>query len=575
MNRKNLTENTIKSISAHPYLSALVICLIINPFFLGATYNIPSNALWIETIIITAIIFIFGYRRYKSDKMNKTGFVIFTVSAVISDLAAVSLYASSGNKAMWHFVGGYAVIFILYCLADSKKYRTQLNSLLIIGTGFLLKMYYVLQTSVYTRQHDMGSFGSGEGHAGYIEYLLFNHHIADFDVRDSWQFYHPPLHHAISALWIYISENAMLAGRDPARESLQTLTLFYSMCIIISSYRILRHFRLRGKALYIPLTIISFHPAFILFSGSINNDVLSVAFMLGAIVTTLKWYENPTLKNILKIALCIGFGMMTKLSAALVAPSVAVVFLIVFIRKFRTDGKKLFIQFCAFAGVCCPLGLWYGIHNFIKWKIPLTYVQELDKGMLQYIGNQSFLSRITDFSLKQFRSVFVQWAYEENGEILGYNEYNPLVALLKNSLFEEGINEGCFPADTFMNKTATVFFIIGTVIALYAFIAMIIMLFSKCRMNTDKKIFFAVFYFTMMINFYKMCCDYPFTCTMNFRYITPTVITGALFMGMISDKIISHKTKASGTVIYITEAVTLLFAVFTIIIYLAVGCKSE
>ncbi|MDE7138123.1 MAG: hypothetical protein K2O29_06670, partial [Ruminococcus sp.] len=316
MNRKNLTETIIKSISSHPYLFALGICLIINPFFLGATYNIPSNALWIETFIITALIFIFGYYRYKTDKLNKSGFIIFTVSAVIANLSAVSLYASSENKALWHFTGGYIIIFILYCLADSKKYRTQLNSLLIIGTGFLLKMYYVLQTSVYTRQHDLGSFGSDAGHAGYIEYLLFNHHIADFDVRDRWQFYHPPLHHTISAIWIHINENIFLTGRDPARESLQTLTLFYSMCIIISAYRILRHFALKGKALYIPLTIISFHPAFILLSGSINNDILSVAFILGAVITTLKWYENPTMKNILKIAVCIGLGMMTKLSAA-------------------------------------------------------------------------------------------------------------------------------------------------------------------------------------------------------------------------------------------------------------------
>ncbi|MDE7137423.1 MAG: hypothetical protein K2O29_03050, partial [Ruminococcus sp.] len=212
---------------------------------------------------------------------------------------------------------------------------------------------------------------------------------------------------------------------------------------------------------------------------------------------------------------------------------------------------------------------------FIKWKIPLTYVQELDKGMLQYIGNQSFLSRITDFSPKQFRSVFVRWAYEENGEVMGYNEYNPLVAILKSSLFEESINEGCFPENSFMNKVATVFFIIGTVMALYVFIAMIIMCFRKCRMNADEKIFFVTFYLTMMINFYKMCCDYPFTCTMNFRYITPTVITGALFTGIISDKIISQKTKKGRIAIYITEAMTFLFALFTIIIYLAVGCISE
>ncbi len=574
MNREKITETIIKSISAHPYLFTLGICIMINPFFLGATDNIPPNALWIETLIITAVIFLFGFHRYKTDNLTKSGFIIFTVSALIANFSALSLYASSYNKSLWHFTGGYIILFILYCLADSKKYRTRLNSLLIIGTSFFLKLHYVLQTSVYNRQHDMGSFSDGPGHAGYIEYLLSNHHLADFDVRDRWQFYHPPLHHVISALWIFINENIFLVGRDPARESLQTLTLFYSMCIIISAYRILRYFKLDGKALYIPLIIISFHPAFILLSGSINNDVLSVAFMLGAVISTLKWYENQTLKNILKIALCIGLGMMTKLSAALVAPPVAVMFLIVFIKKIRTDGKKLFIQFCSFAIVCCPLGLWYGIRNYIKWKIPITYVQELSKGMLQYIGNKSFLSRITDFSLKQFRSPFVQWAYEENGEVKGYNEHNPLIAILKNSLFEEGINESILPKDSIMFKFSMVLFIIGTVIALYAFIAMIVTLFRKYKKYGAEKIFLIVFYLTMMVNFYKMCYDYPFTCTMNFRYITPTVIIGALSVGMISEKIISHKNKTAQIIINITEILTLIFAMLTIIIYLFVGCQS-
>lgn len=574
MNREKITETIIKSISAHPYLFTLGICIMINPFFLGATDNIPPNALWIETLIISVIIFLFGFHRYKTDNLSKSGFIIFTVSALIANFSALSLYASSYNKSLWHFTGGYIILFILYCLADSKKYRTRLNSLLIIGTSFFLKLHYVLQTSVYNRQHDMGSFSDGAGHAGYIEYLLSNHHLADFDVRDRWQFYHPPLHHVISALWIFINENIFLVGRDPARESLQTLTLFYSMCIIISAYRILRYFKLDGKALYIPLIIISFHPAFILLSGSINNDVLSVAFMLGAVISTLKWYENQTLKNILKIALCIGLGMMTKLSAALIAPPVAVMFLIVFIKKIRTDGKKLFIQFCSFAVVCCPLGLWYGIRNYIKWKIPITYVQELDKGMLQYIGNKSFLSRITDFSLKQFRSPFVQWAYEENGEVKGYNEHNPLISILKNSLFEEGINESILPKDSIMFKFSMVLFIIGTVIALYAFIAMIVTLFRKHKKYGAEKIFLIVFYLTMMVNFYKMCYDYPFTCTMNFRYITPTVIIGALSVGMISEKIISHKNKTAQIIINITEILTLIFAMLTIIIYLFVGCQS-
>ena len=147
--------------------------------------------------------------------------------------------------------------------------------------------------------------------------------------RGHWQFYHPPLHHMISALWLWLSEHVFGISNAAAQESLQTLSLFYAMAIVITAYRILRHFRLEGIALYVPLAVVAFHPSFILFSGSINNDALSVVFILGAVLWTLKWYEKQTWEGIVKIALCIGLGMMTKLSAAMVAIPVAAVFLVV------------------------------------------------------------------------------------------------------------------------------------------------------------------------------------------------------------------------------------------------------
>lgn len=574
MNRSNnysYTDSFIKLLAAHPYICAFAVCILINPFFLGAIENIPSNALWFETFITIGIISCFGFQKYKSGSLSKLKFILFEVIAVSVDLFAIKLYAGSRNKNLWHFIGGCIALFLLYYKADKKKYRTQLKALLILGIGFFLKLYYVLGTSVYTRQNDVGFFGGDAGHAGYMEYLLYNHHLPDFDVREKWQFCHPPLHHAISAIWIGINENLFLVGHDPARESLQTLTLFYSMCIIISAYRILRHFKLKGMALYIPLIIISFHPAFILLSGSINNDILSVAFVMGAILCTLKWYENQTFKNILKIALCVGLGMMTKLAAAIVAPPIAVVFLIVFIRKFRTDWKKLFGQFCAFGAVCAPLGLWYEIRNYIKWKVPLNYVQELNKDALQYIGNQSFISRITDFSSHQLKSVFEQWAYfDENGMVLGYNEYNPLIAMFKNSLFGESINESCFAENSIVLKVAVLFFWLGILIVLLSLVAMVVTCFTKSKIRTMEKVFFALFYVVLIAFFYKMSYDYPFTCTMNFRYITPTVIIGSLFIGLTMDKISVSNKKSCKAVVHVTNALALLFALCSTIIYIAV-----
>lgn len=89
------------------------------------------------------------------------------------------------------------------------------------------------------------------------------------------------------------------------------------------------------------VSLIAFNPSFIIFAGSINNDILSITFMLGAILWTLRWYKTRTMRNIIPIALCIGFGMMTKRPVALVAPAVGLLFLLCFIVNFKKSGCRL------------------------------------------------------------------------------------------------------------------------------------------------------------------------------------------------------------------------------------------
>ncbi len=567
MNSQTITERVVKTLGAHPYLWMLFFCLLQNPFFLGSIQNIPNNMLWLAEFLVLGSISCVILHLYRIQKLNLKKAWICEILAVFADFILVKLYVRSQNPGLWHFAGGCAILCILYRFADRQKFRTQINSLLILGIGFFLKLYYILGTSVYTRQHDMGTFEGKSGHAAYIEYLAVNHHLSDFDVRERRQFYHPPLHHALSALWIYLNENLLNTGRNPARESIQTLTLFYSMCIMIAGYRLLRHFKLDGKALYIPLILISFHPTFILFGGCINNDILSVALMMGALLCTLQWQEHPTLKNIMKIALCIGFGMMTKLSAALIAPPVALVFLIVLIQNFKTKGKDLFKQFALFGCVCVPLGLWFQVRSYLKWKIPFNYVQEMSTSLAQYLGDQKFIDRITDFSGYQFNSVYEQWySADKPGS---YNEFNPIIALMKNAIFGEYINETTFPDFPFVDKFAFVLFWLNVLIALCAVICLILVCFRKnTLMKPVEKAFLFSFYALMMVSIYKMSADYKFTCTMNFRYIMPTVLLGALGMGLTLKQIHEKDAKKGELAIKISGGASLIFAFCVCVIYL-------
>ena len=167
--------------------------------------------------------------------------------------------------------------------------------LLILAAGFLLKLLYVLYTGVGNRQHDVHSFtDSTNGHAGYIRYLMENGHLPDFDPREQFQFYHPPLHHILSALWMKFN---LLLGNG-SWENLQLLPLFYTSACMILMERLLRELRFSGRPLCLALTVFCFHPYFIFLSGSVNNDALAILFMLLVMLYTLRWSHRPCTRTL-------------------------------------------------------------------------------------------------------------------------------------------------------------------------------------------------------------------------------------------------------------------------------------
>ena len=226
-------------------------------------------------------------------------------------------------------VGLILVAAVIVYMMITKKLTTKRLILLLFILGFFVRLAYIMAISVRTKQHDAGSVEDMEGHLGYIAYLAYNLKLPDMDVRDVYQFYHPPLHHIIAAVWVRV-QNAIGISEEDIWENVQILTLFYSSCCMILSYKIFRSLGLKGKGLIIAFAIVAFNPTFYILAGSINNDILSVTFMLGAVLNTLYWYKSRSMGRIVCIAVCVGCAMMAKLSCWMVAPAIAFIFLYVF-----------------------------------------------------------------------------------------------------------------------------------------------------------------------------------------------------------------------------------------------------
>ena len=186
-------------------------------------------------------------------------------------LCLIALIATGGQitspVTLW--ITGAGLIVLLTAFAVVLKTRGGLTFdariVLIFAAGFIVRLFYVQYTDIATRQNDVGVFEEGVYnlfHSGYILYVRDNVALPSVDVREAGQFYHPPLHYVVCALFLKVYE--FFPGGRHNYEALQILTLGYAQISAVIAYRILKMFDLKEDVLLPSAVIISLFPEFIL-----------------------------------------------------------------------------------------------------------------------------------------------------------------------------------------------------------------------------------------------------------------------------------------------------------------------
>ena len=257
----------------------------------------------------------------RTDKME-IGMKNNSVIKPITALFAMALFLSFCFDLSVGDIRTYSFAFLVICsIVLIIAFRKDLPATAVFYTmitGMFLKLAYVIYTPVWCRQHDFIDFGAGEGHAAYMEYILSNKALPSFDPREVWAFFQPPLHHIISAAWMWLNIRLGVA-EDHMHKNVQILPFVYMCMIMFVTYLICRELNMKKTGTLICMLITSFHPVCILMSGSLNNDALSVMLSVVAIYVALLWYLYPTTGKIILLAISIGLAMSAKLSAGLLA----------------------------------------------------------------------------------------------------------------------------------------------------------------------------------------------------------------------------------------------------------------
>jgi hypothetical protein len=435
---------------------------------------------------------------------------------------------------------GFSIVIVKN--GDGSKAERIMAFITIVAIA--VRTFYVLYTGADQRQHDMGEFDTDLGlnyHAEYIEYILENHKLLNEDITLHWQFYHPPLQHIICAIFFGIYRK-LAPGLAHNWDALQALSLFYSLVTLAVSKRFIKHWNITPKGNILAYLTVAVHPQLIVFSGALNNDPLSVMFAIAGFYLACVWYqeEKRSFLKLMGISLCVGLGMMAKLSAGVIAVPIGFIMLKAF---FESKTKLRYaLQYLAFLAVCAPLGLWYQVRSYILWKVPITYVARPDVVLNpgQIIEKMPFWKRFLSF-----------------GDGVDYN------------IITETLDAAVFDGDYYREHMLMA--LIGYLL-LASFTVLTITILFNLIVTWKKGRNFANLVMTILLvaelgSYVYFCFSYPYTCTMSFRYIVPTIIAGAYYTGR--SKEISPRLLST-----ITAAATYVFAVVSIVFYCLVWIKD-
>lgn len=446
-------------------------------------------------------------------------------------------------------------ILILVC----RRAITEREIYFVITAAVLMRLFYAVTTQANYFQNDIGFFGEqSSGHLGYIYQIYKTGRLPDVNPIDNGQFYHPPLHHILSTLLIKICE---LLGLDAASgdEYMQMLSIFYGVVTLVFIDKLAKHLKLSEYGRFIVAVLAGFFPYGIMLNVALNNDPLVTMLMVMALYYTLRWYERPGLGQIAAMAICIGLGMMTKLSAALIAPAMAVLMLTK-AWQLRHQWQRTLKQFLCFGCIAFPLGLWHPVLQNLKYGMPFGYVLKLPLDLTQSLVDFSVRDRFLNFS-GAFDSLIVSW-----NRFGDYIEYNIFMAIWKFSTFGETFFYSINPV---IKLVSTILFVSIGLLFLLLPVSCIWYLFSK-KEPIMPKILLLGSIALIGIMYLKFCIDYPFVCTMNVRYIMVALFAGMLLSGKFLSELgtVLPTAKAGRTLYYsIINIGLLIYVISTVLMY--------
>lgn len=423
-----------------------------------------------------------------------------------------------------------------------KKDKYKIILILIFVLAILTRIIFINKTDIATFQFDVGiqndytkpidyeglyeNFDKGYNEGRHINYIMQLYTYRTLPEKIVGQFYHPPLHHFIMAMSLKLMD-VFFDSASLKFESMQVVTLIYSIVILITLYKILKELGIKDKNKILPMLIFACYPLYIFLSGSINNDELVTMFALICLLYLIKWKNNPSMKNTAIIAISIGLGLMTKSSMyVMIIPAIYVYFKV--LKEHVNNDKKIGILllelliFCIIAGV---LGFWFQIRSYLNGLETLGIIEPYD---YLSIADKSFVERFCFVNPFKMSDVNV-W----------------------NNLMYTSLNFGLLT----INNT---YMCIMIILLITLIIDVLYFLFKD--FEKDKILIFS--FFTWWVFYFFLNIQMPYTCSMHSRYMLVPISIAIIILAKGMQE---EKNRILKTQVYIS---TIIFCIMSLGMFL-------
>lgn len=453
-------------------------------------------------------------------------------------------------------VVGYGIWLYVKKALTAEKLIT-----IIFLLAMIIRLCYMLVTAPNSRQYDTFT-AAYDGHEAYAWGLYEDFKMPE---TNNYQFYHPPINAFLQAMFMHltdgltrlygsifgVSDYFLTAFNEGKPEWLasyryylygtcQILSYIYSVIIMIFGLKILRVIGLKGKKLVFWFAFFALFPRHIILSATLNNDGLAYLFTLAAVYFALKWWiQTKSLKDILMCALVIGLGISTKLSAATVCLPIGLIFLYELILSFKKSFSsvslgKLIMQYSLFLLVCAPIALSFIIYAKIRFNQPIGFVFSSLNSALGTEKISVFERFFISFDKNEyFYTIYLRPFYNSLTHV--NNNHNLWNYLVRSSLFGEF---SYWQGESF----AFLAVCLMTALAALSVAILVIMIivrakkkysdtgYSLSALATDQKaLYFGIaLMLTQVLSIIYFYIRMPYSCTMDFRYILPSIISFAL-----------------------------------------------